>query len=39
MFDFLTNKFSSIFSKITGKGHLTEGDIADVLEQSKGCAD
>ena len=33
MFDFLTNKFSTIFSKITGKGTLTEGDIADVLQK------
>ena len=35
MFDFLSNKFSSIFSKITGKSHLTENDIADMLEQTK----
>jgi signal recognition particle subunit SRP54 len=31
MFDFLTNKFSTIFSKITGKGSLTETDVNDVL--------
>lgn len=31
MFDFLTNKFSSIFSKITGKSTLTESDVSDVL--------
>ena len=35
MFDFLTNKFSSIFSKITGKGTLTEHDVADVLAKVK----
>ncbi len=35
MFDFLTNKFSSIFSKITGKGTLTENDVADVLAKVK----
>lgn len=35
MFDFLSNKFSSIFSKITGKSHLTEGDIAQMLEQTR----
>lgn len=31
MFDFLTNKFSSIFSKITGKGSLTQSDIEQTL--------
>jgi signal recognition particle subunit SRP54 len=35
MFDFLSNKFSTIFSKITGKGTLTESDIADVLAKVK----
>ena len=35
MFDFLTNKFSSIFSKIRGKGSLSEADIADVLAKVK----
>jgi signal recognition particle subunit SRP54 len=33
MFDFLTNKFSTIFSKITGKGRLTETDITEVLDK------
>ena len=33
MFDFLTNKFSSIFSKITGKGTLTGQDIEQTLTQ------
>ncbi len=35
MFDFLTNKFSTIFSKITGKGTLNEADVADVLAKVK----
>ena len=35
MFDFLSNKFSSIFSKITGKGKLTESDVDQVLDQVK----
>ena len=35
MFDFLTNKFSTIFSKITGKGSLTESDVSDVLAKVK----
>lgn len=35
MFDFLSNKFSSIFSQITGKGKLTESDIEQVLTQVK----
>ncbi len=33
MFDFLTNKFSSIFSTITGKSHLTESNMADALSK------
>ena len=35
MFDFLTNKFSSIFSKITGKNTLTSAEIDKTLEQVK----
>ena len=35
MFDFLTNKFSSIFSKITGKSSLTESDVDGVLASVK----
>lgn len=35
MFDFLSNKFSSIFSQLTGKGKLTESDIEQVLAQVK----
>ncbi len=35
MFDFLSNKFSTIFSKITGKGKLSESDIQDVLAKVK----
>lgn len=35
MFDFLSNKFSSIFSQITGKGKLTESDIDEVLTKVK----
>lgn len=35
MFDFLSNKFSSIFSHLTGKGKLTESDIDQVLAQVK----
>ncbi len=35
MFDFLTNTFSSIFSKLTGKGTLTEADIDDALAKVK----
>lgn len=35
MFDFLSNKFSSIFSHLTGKGKLTESDIEQVLTQVK----
>jgi signal recognition particle subunit SRP54 len=35
MFDFLTNKFSSIFSKITGKISLTESDVDGVLASVK----
>ena len=35
MFDFLTNKFSTIFSKITGKGTLTESDVSEVLAKVK----
>lgn len=35
MFDFLSNKFSSIFSHLTGKGKLTESDIDDVLAKVK----
>ncbi len=35
MFDFLTNKFSTIFSKITGKGTLTQDDVSEVLAKVK----
>lgn len=35
MFDFLTNKFSTIFSKITGKGMLTQSEVVDVLANVK----
>lgn len=35
MFDFLSNKFSSIFSHLTGKGKLTESDIDQVLDKVK----
>jgi len=31
MFDFLSNKFSSIFSRLTGKGHLTEKNLQETL--------
>lgn len=33
MFDFLSNKFSSVFATITGKSHLTEKNMAEVLEK------
>lgn len=33
MFDFLTTKFSSIFSKLTGSGTLTESNMRDTLQQ------
>ena len=35
MFDFFSNKFSSIFSKITGKGRLTEESVNEALEKVK----
>ncbi len=35
MFDFLSKKFSSIFSKITGKGHLTADSVNEALEKVK----
>lgn len=35
MFDFLSEKFSSIFSRITGKSHLTEQNIHEALEKVK----
>lgn len=33
MFDFLSNKFSSVFATITGKSHLTEKNMAEVLDK------
>src|SRR3989304_9219205 len=33
MFDFLSQKFSSIFSKITGPARLTEKNITDAINQ------
>lgn len=33
MFDFLSEKFSSVFSKITGKSHLTEQNMSEALEK------
>ncbi|KKP35794.1 MAG: Signal recognition particle protein [candidate division TM6 bacterium GW2011_GWF2_32_72] len=33
MFDFLTNKFSSIFSKITGRGSLSKESLDDVVQK------
>lgn len=35
MFDFLSNKFSSIFTQLTGKGRLTEQNIEEALAQIK----
>lgn len=35
MFDFLTKKFTNIFSKITGKGTLTQSDVDQILGQVK----
>lgn len=35
MFDFLAHKFSSIFKYVTGKSHLTESNIEQVLEKVK----
>ena len=35
MFDFLTNKFSSLFSKIAGKGTLSESDVNETLSHVK----
>jgi signal recognition particle subunit SRP54 len=35
MFDFLTKKFTNIFSKITGKGTLNQSDVDQVLGQVK----
>lgn len=35
MFDFLSNKFSSIFTKITGQSRLTESNIEETLTQIK----
>ena len=33
MFNFLSEKFSSIFSRMTGNSHLTEGNIDEVLQK------
>ena len=33
MFDFLSKKFSSIFSTLTGKGKITEKNIQETLDQ------
>lgn len=35
MFDFLSEKFSSVFSKITGKSHLTEHNMSEALDKVK----
>ena len=35
MFDFLSNRFSSIFATITGKSHLTESNMAQALDKVK----
>ena len=35
MFDFLSQQFSSIFSRITGKGQLTEHTIEEIIEKAK----
>ncbi len=33
MFDFLSEKFSNVFARITGKGTLTEGNIQEALDK------
>lgn len=33
MFDFLTEKFSSVFSRLTGRSHLTESNIQESLQK------
>ncbi len=33
MFDFLSEKFSSVFSRLTGKSHLTEQNIQETLDK------
>jgi len=35
MFDFLSKKFSGVFSRITGRGRLTEDNIQDALQKVK----
>ncbi|HEX2977753.1 MAG TPA: signal recognition particle protein [Candidatus Babeliales bacterium] len=35
MFDFLTEKFSSVFSRLTGQRYLTEKNIGDTLDKVK----
>ena len=35
MFDFLTNKFSSLFSSLTNSGKLTEKDVDKTLHEVK----
>lgn len=35
MFDFLTNKFSHLFTKLTGSGHLTEKNIEETISAIK----
>ena len=33
MFDFLSKKFSTVFSRITGKGKLTDENVQEALEK------
>jgi len=35
MFDFLSEKFSSIFSRLTGKGYLSEDNVQEAIEKVK----
>src|SRR6516165_7664689 len=35
MFDFLTEKFSSVFSRLTGHRYLTEKNISETLDKVK----
>ncbi|OGB97955.1 signal recognition particle protein [candidate division TM6 bacterium RIFCSPHIGHO2_12_FULL_36_22] len=35
MFDFLTDRFSSLFSKLTGTGKLTESNLAETIDKIK----
>ena len=35
MFDFLSKKFSGVFSRLTGRGRLTEENVQEVLQKVK----